>query len=49
MRRKQTALALALVPVAALSMSGCRGSGAKADAPNGANPRCRSWSAASTR
>jgi len=38
MRRNQTALALVLVPVAALSMSGCGGSGAKADAPNGANP-----------
>ena len=38
MRRRQTALALFMVPVAALSISGCGGSGAKADAPNGANP-----------
>lgn len=36
--RRQTALALVVVPVAALSMSGCGGSGAKAAAPNGANP-----------
>ena len=34
MRSKQTVLALALVPVAALSMSGCRSTGAKA-APAG--------------
>jgi NitT/TauT family transport system substrate-binding protein len=38
MRRRQTALALVMVPVAALSISGCGGSGAKAAAPNGANP-----------
>jgi NitT/TauT family transport system substrate-binding protein len=39
MRRKYTVLALALVPVAALSMSGCGQSGAKAAAPAGAIPK----------
>ncbi|MDQ1538634.1 MAG: sulfonate transport system substrate-binding protein [Actinomycetota bacterium] len=39
MRRRQTALALALVPVAALSISGCRSSGAKAAPAHGGNPQ----------
>jgi len=39
MRRKQTVLALVLVPVAALSMSGCGQSGAKAASPAGAIPK----------
>lgn len=39
MRRKQTVLALALVPVAALAMSGCRSSAAKAAATDGGIPQ----------
>jgi hypothetical protein len=39
MRRTQTVLALALVPVAALSMSGCRSSGAEATTTKDGNPQ----------
>jgi len=39
MRRKQTALALVIVPLAAFSMSGCGQSGAKAAVPAGTNPK----------
>jgi NitT/TauT family transport system substrate-binding protein len=41
MLRKQTALALALVPLTALSMSGCRESGATAATKDGGNPQVR--------